>query len=1392
VKYVQSLIFLILAFLSLAVLASNTLPLNKNDVPDPLKSWIPWALHGYETKTCPYIYNQKNQTVCAWATKLNVKLRKSGGRFTQRWQVFAPSWLRLPGDAKHWPQNVKLNSKTTSVIQDASGYPSIFVSKGRISIEGDFIWTELPETLSLPPNTGIVSLTLNGKSKPFPVIDEQHRLWLSKSDTDDGESKSDKLEIQVFRKITDNIPMNVETHLILKVTGKQREVTLGPMPINFFIPQSLSSQLPAQLESNGLLRIQLRPGVWRLNIMTRSVAQMERLTFRGIAEPWPTQELWVFEARNNFRLVDIENSSIDSRQTNIPEHWKKFPAYLMNRDDEFKMTTVRRGNSDPEPDQLKMARNLWLDFDGAGYTFQDRINGTISSGWRLETEPLLNLGRVSINGEPQFITRLNKSSKKSGVEVRSGQLQLSADGRITSDQRLLPVTGWDKEFIRIDTKLHLPPGWSAVYASGTDNQPDTFVQRWTLLDLFMVLVISVIIGRMWSWQWGVVALITMSLIWHEPNAPHYTWLNLLIAIALVKVFPKNRFAIWVRAYRNVSFILLVLFLLPFTIQQARIGLHPQLSAHYDERVLHGLYDMDAPVGPAVIDEAGFYGLFNNFSGGEADQSMDAPQSESMPRKIIRPKLSRSLAGSVADSPVQSKQAKNYQLIDPSATIQTGYGLPGWSWRVINLSWNGPVVKEQNFRLFLVPPGVNRILNFLRIALIAVLVLLLIGYSFTKLKGLLRVNKTTVSSLIAMTVLFIVSYSVSPNVHADTSIPDEKVLKTLRDKLLQPPNCLPRCAQAARMHLIANSKSLQIRIQVHAAEDVAVPLPGDTKSWNPTKVLVDGKEATALQRDASGILWIRLTKGVHKLNLHGPIPRLAQFTVELPLKPKRVTHKITGWRLDGIHQSGRVDSQIQFSRNIVQGAKSDTKFKQPSLPAFVYVERTLSFGIDWIVETRVRRTTPVGTAIVLNVPLIKGETVTSDINVQNNQVVVNMSPQQTQFVWRSSLQKGPTLSLRTGENPDWFEIWRADISPIWHVEMKGIAPVSNYDASRQWLPEWHPWPSESVHFTLTRPIGIKGNTLTIDRSDLEVETSKRASAYRLRVTIRSSQGGKHQFVMPEGTELQSVKINDRAMPIRLEDQALSLPISPGKQQVEIVWRLRGEFNNFFQTPKVKLGVESTNNRTTIQMNRDRWILFVGGPQLGPAVLFWGVLIVLALISIGLGSIKTIPLKSWHWFLLAIGLMQVSIWTALIFIGSFFALAYRQQSASKLRPWLFNTMQISIAILTVIAGIILIVSIHQGLLGYPDMQIAGNDSSSYSLNWYDDRVANALSQPWVLSVSIIWYRALMLAWALWLALAVIRWSKWAWVCYATDGLWKTSPKPANPHQPVPPSLPNKGEG
>ncbi|MEZ5477909.1 MAG: hypothetical protein R3E95_10625 [Thiolinea sp.] len=56
------------------------------------------------------------------------------------------------------------------------------------------------------------------------------------------------------------------------------------------------------------------------------------------------------------------------------------------------------------------------------------------------------------------------------------------------------------------------------------------------------------------------------------------------------------------------------------------------------------------------------------------------------------------------------------------------------------------------------------------------------------------------------------------------------------------------------------------------------------------------------------------------------------------------------------------------------------------------------------------------------------------------------------------------------------------------------------------------------------------------------------------------------------------------------------------------------------------------------------------------------------------------------------------------------------------------------LTLLALLIMGTALSQGLLGQPNMQIAGNGSSSYQLNWYQDRSDSVLPQPMVISAAV----------------------------------------------------------
>ena len=129
----------------------------------------------------------------------------------------------------------------------------------------------------------------------------------------------------------------------------------------------------------------------------------------------------------------------------------------------------------------------------------------------------------------------------------------------------------------------------------------------------------------------------------------------------------------------------------------------------------------------------------------------------------------------------------------------------------------------------------------------------------------------------------------------------------------------------------------------------------------------------------------------------------------------------------------------------------------------------------------------------------------------------------------------------------------EVTPIWNVSYSGIPVIYHQRTGGQWNPEWRPWPGEQVKLVVTRPQGIEGQTKTIDHSLLTITPGKRATAAELTFTLRSSQGQQHTITLPQDATLESVSIGGKAVPIRQDGSHVTLPLTPGSQDINIKWK-----------------------------------------------------------------------------------------------------------------------------------------------------------------------------------------------------------------------------------------------
>jgi len=1329
-------------------------PLTPEQVPEPLRPWIDWVQYDRQQLTCPFLYNSA-QHRCSWPARLELELDEPNGRFGMRWQTYIESWVSLPGDDKHWPQQVAIDDRPARVME-RHGAPAVHLTPGTHTISGRFFWDRLPEALTIPSDTGLIALSIQGRRIDFPIIDRKGRLWLRESDIGGQPSgATDTLEIQVFRRISDDVPLQVVTRVVLDVAGDQREVVLGRMLLPNFIPLQLESPLPTRIEPDGRLLIQVRPGHWAIESTARAPNERNRMTLPQSPAPWPDDEIWVFDARPDLRLVEVQGVvPVDPSQTNLPPGWQQLPAYRLQSGETMRLKVIRRGDPQPEPNDLSLQRTLWLDFDGKGYTINDRIDGTMTRGWRLDVQPELTLGRAILDSRPQLITH-RPDSEREGVEVRRGAIRLSADSRFQGDADRFHAVGWEQDFQRVSAVLHLPPGWRLFSAEGVDNVPNAWLERWTLLDLFLVLIIALAVWRLWDWCWGLVAMLTLVLIWHEPEAPRIVWLNILAAIALLRVLPHGPVRTLTTLYRNLALLALILISLPFMVDEVRFGLYPQLERP----------------GTPVAQRVGSITEVATFTENQARArklKRPAPPLEAeAPAALDKTELP---AAPQSDAAYIKQQAMYADIIDPNAHIQTGPGLPQWQWTHIRLQWNGPVERGQMVELALLSPTTNMLLNFLRVVLLALLALLMFGViktSLCKRSGILG----------ALPGLLLLSGFWLPIDDANAEFPDAALLKELQTRLSAPAECLPSCAQIPSLKIKLSPSKLRLLLEIHAQRDVAVPLPAQVDQWLPQQVMVDGAAADALYRTPSGQIWLQLAAGRHDVLLTGALPPRQRVSLQLPLKPHRVLVASRGWRVEGVHENGVPAAQLQLSRlrDETVGEEASPDQETDVIPPFLLVERTLQLGLEWRTKTVVRRLSPADSAVVSKVPLLHGEAVISpNIRVEEGFVLVNMLPHQTTTVWDAVLEKKPVITFTAPKTTEYTERWRADVSPIWHIEATGIPMVHNADREGFRVPQWRPWPGESVTLKITRPKAVAGRTLTIDSSRLQITSGKRATDTELRLVLRSSRGSQHTLSLPQGARLQSVTIDGSTQPIRQSGRSVTLPIKPGAQTIVLAWREPTSVTTVFETPAVDLASNSVNAHISVRPGDDRWLLFTGGPRLGPAVLFWGIVLLLFPIAWGLGRLTLTPLKHWQWFLLLIGLSQIPLAAGLLIAAWLFALGLRARDHRSMPDRRFDAMQIGLVLLTLVALPLLFYAVKQGLLGLPEMQIAGNGSTTVQLNWYQDHSQKSLPTAWIVSVPLLVYRLLMLAWSLWLAYALLAWLRWGWNCFASQGLWRTTKK------------------
>jgi hypothetical protein len=1343
-------------------------------VPESLRPWIPWVLHGLEAQNAPPRWDDANQRRTIWPGRLQLEVTAAGARFALEVQVFAESWVPLPGDESLWPQEVVANGKPHPVVLRQQR-PTVRLTPGQWRLEGSFRWRQIPLRMAVPTEIGLIELTLEGQRVSHPSWDGTGWLWFRAPPAPaEPQQQPDFLAADWFGVLEDGHPQWLRVEVQLSVAGRPREETVGTvLPEGWQLAQ-VRSPIPVLVDEQGRLRAQVRPGQWQVHLDAFRIGRKEELQFGSDARHPGGVVLIGLQANPAFRVVELEGGDqVDASQTRFPERWRGLPVYRWDTRRVLRIVERMRGQGSGPTRRLTLQREWWLDEDGRALTFRDVIAGNGQTLWRLDVAEGVELGSARLGEERLLLTR-NPLTGRAGFELRVREFAAECVGR-QPVRGPMSATGWMVSADELSGVLHLPVGWRLLALWGPDRVQGDWLRKWTLLDLFGVLIFDLAVRQLLGWRAGALALVAAVLAYHEPGAPRLVWWVVLVLLALLRLVRTARAELALRAAQAVALLWLGIALVPFVGRQLQQALYPQL-------------EWVPGAGPSPVTTL------------PAAAAVKEPEAIQPRRRAVLPSAWRKVELGAAFEAAAPDRAADAGLAanlaqDLSARIQTGPGVPEWTWRRVEFQWNGPVQPDQTVRWWLIPRWLERCLSTLRALLLLWLALVLVRASgrsaASRPLGAVAPPQASRpaaggSAAVVFTTLLLVLGG--PRPLSASEFPPLDLLNQLRERLLAAPPAFPGAAEIPFATLTLTNRHLVLESRIEAAATCAVPLPARFAQWSPLRVTLDGAPVAALRREDNS-LWVVVSPGVHHVRLEGFLAEVDEWVWSFLLRPRRVAVQAPGWTLTGIDPEGVPQSQVFFQRVAAEpGARARTAQstaydQQPLVPAFE-VLRELELGLRWKVRTRVRRLSPPVRAATVAVPILPGEQIlTGGITPKEGRVEVNLGPGQAEFSWESELAPVEVLVLEARADDTWAEQWRLLAGPVWNVAFEELAPV--YEEGRDLAPVWRPWPGEKTRLRVSRPEPIPGATLTVRSVDHVTDVGHRLRTTRLRLRVVSSLGQDFVLELPQGAEIESVQRDGNSLPPQRVGHRLLVPVVPGEQEIMVSWKESEPLQSRIRASAVGLPVEAANVQQVVRLPTDRWVLGTRGPVLGPAVRFWAVLALAAVMAVILSRLKAGPLGHFGWFLLLVGLTQVPVWVAWLVVVWFAGLQLRGSwNLVEQRWWLADLFQVLLVFLTVMALAVLYMAVSAGLLGRVEMFITGNGSTTWEHRWFSPRTGPHLPLPEAWAVSLWWYRLAMLAWALWLAVSLLRWLRWGWIQFSTGGCWLWPPRRKPPA--TPPSL------
>lgn len=1387
--------------LCLILLFSGLLSSAQAEDPSNLDPWKDWVRNRHPEWNCAVVDGVRE---CSWPGSCKLNLSEKAGKFSVEGELLSKGFLPLPGSSEFPPAKIVVSSLTTNSvvvphsIEIVDGKYFVKLPAGSYKIEGELSWSAIPPEIPIPDEIGSVRLETDSDQN---INRGNNIIWFEKVD----ENKDlDRVSVVVSRNIRDDSPLYIETLITLGISGNARSINLGQVIPAHSILIGITSALPHQITKEGVLTIQGLSGSHQIKVYSIIPQPVSEVTLTSLSQTyWPAEETWVWSPNNNLRTVEIDGGlSLSADSDLIPQEWKGQGApYQIDITKGISIKQMTRGDTQVKTNNVQLARELWLDLDGEGYTIKDTFTGELKNGVRLNAKPELKLGRADIDSRPTLLS-VDPVTNAHGIEIRTDNINVSAVSRIEGQEEFAAV-GWELPVSNLSLNLYLPPSWKLFHSVGFQGEANSWLGSWTLLEVFLSVLL--VIGTLKVMGTLISLLVASSLILNhnEYLEPRMLLFHILVAGVLAKLVDNKESGFYKFSHTYLVSTVVLWCAEALTLMKLQITqiLYPQLESgtRYRTFLQEIFYWIElSPYSWLLLvlvvflffqqlkrfqQAQGFIkkfvsliilvcilifafalrGMFTvtTFSAGRMAGGVVSP----VPQSAYKAKSPYQRYDSFNALRKEGADSGTYEMLQEQKnepqndvklkSVQTGPALPLWRWKGFGFNFMGPVSPDQKLKVYLISPFVNRILAVLRLLIISLLMILLIKKSVPqKIIDKILTYKTMKKAATTGAFLIITLFTSSYNAYAE--FPSSELLNELENRLKEKECQRPSCSNIEKLFINIHDNKIFLTADVISEGLSAVYLPGPLSEFVLSDVAINGKSTNGYRSSSDGYLAVKVPDGRSKISVFAVIDH-KDVTLQFKQSPVHTSFSADGWLAEGISPSGTVAATVRIvpidKENIFQENEQKT-----DLGIWFNLDRKIELGEKNKIHTTITKLGDNNKTFNINLKLLPEEQVIEGpiADRKGNDAVVRFPENSRSITLESTLPEVSKISLHEEKTEFLSQTWQVFCSLALNCTYTGATPSDSPSGNnKSWF--WQPFPGDSVEINMKPLAAVKGESLTVDSLTHLVTWGMSRKQGEIQFTLRNTDQSSFSVDLPKDVHISSSTLDGRSGGVITSDGKSTFLLQPGEHSGVVSYEQNWNPDRVEYVTAVKLSEPVHNLNIHVKPSPDRWILWVGGLSWGPAVLIWAKLILIAILLVALSHFSFIDLGILNSAVLAVGLVSLPSLYMGIPVIWFMVMKYLTLDQRDVNILSAHKWKVIFIILTILSFLQFYSIVESGLVIQPPMLIVGNQSSNYLLKWYIDHSTADVAQPWIVSLPISYWRFIMLLWSTWLAVNLIKWTK-----------------------------------